>query len=67
MMMGVWYLSSFFGNYASGYLATFASRKSNSSFFLMLAGISLATGALMLAVYAPLRRAIGDENAVSQT
>ena len=67
MMMGVWYLSSFLGNYASGYLATFASRMSNSSFFLMLAGISLATGALMLAVYAPLRRAIGDENAVSQT
>ncbi len=67
MMMGVWYLSSFFGNYASGYLATFANRMSNSSFFLMLAGISLATGALMLAVYAPLRRAIGDENSVSQT
>ena len=64
MMMGMWFLSSFFGNYASGYLATFANRMSSSSFFLLLAVISLVTGVLMIVLYRPLRRAIGDENAL---
>ena len=63
MMMGVFLASSFFGNYASGYLATWANRMSNSSFFLLLATISLVTGALMIVLYLPLKRAIGDENA----
>jgi POT family proton-dependent oligopeptide transporter len=62
MMMGMWFLSSFFGNYASGVLATFDERMSKSAFFLMLAGISLATGVLMIVLYRPLQRAIGDEN-----
>jgi POT family proton-dependent oligopeptide transporter len=66
MMMGMWFLSSFFGDYLSGYLATFANRMSNSTFFLMLAGISLATGALMILVYKPLQRAVGDENEKEQ-
>jgi POT family proton-dependent oligopeptide transporter len=63
MMMGMWFLSSFFGNYMSGYLATFANRMSNSAFFLLLAVVSLATGVLMIVLYRPLSRAIGDENA----
>ncbi len=64
MMMGIFLASSFFGNYASGYLATWANRMSNSSFFLLLSVISLVTGALMIVLYIPLKRAIGDENAV---
>jgi proton-dependent oligopeptide transporter, POT family len=64
MMMGFWYLSSFFGNYLCGYLGTFWETMSKGSFFLMLAGMSLATGLLMVVLYAPLKRAIGDENAV---
>jgi POT family proton-dependent oligopeptide transporter len=64
MLMGMWFLSSFFGDYLSGYLATFANRMSNSAFFLLLATISLVTGALMIVLYLPLRKAIGDENAV---
>jgi POT family proton-dependent oligopeptide transporter len=64
MMMGGWFLSSFFGNYLSGYLATFAHKMSSSAFFLMLAIVSLATGALIMILYWPLKRAIGDENAV---
>jgi POT family proton-dependent oligopeptide transporter len=63
MMMGMWFLSSFFGNYMSGYVATFANKMSNSAFFLLLAVISLATGVLMIVLYAPLKKAIGDENA----
>jgi POT family proton-dependent oligopeptide transporter len=67
MMMGMFFLSSFFGDYLSGYLATFANRMSNSAFFLLLATISLVTGALMIVLYLPLRKAIGDENAVQSS
>ncbi len=63
MMMGFWYLSSFFGNYLAGYLGTFWETMSKGSYFLMLAAISLATGGLMVVLYAPIKRAIGDENA----
>ena len=62
MMMGFWYLSSFFGTYLSGWLGTFWETMTKGSFFLMLAAISLLTGLLMVVLYAPLRRAIGDEN-----
>jgi POT family proton-dependent oligopeptide transporter len=64
MMMGFWYLSSFFGNYMSGYLGTYWETMTKGSFFLMLAAISIVTGVLMVALYAPLKRAIGDENAL---
>jgi POT family proton-dependent oligopeptide transporter len=63
MMMGMWFLSSFFGNYMSGVLATFDERMSQTAFFVMLAAISLGTGVLMIVLYRPLCRAIGDENA----
>jgi POT family proton-dependent oligopeptide transporter len=63
MMMGMWFLSSFFGDYMSGVLATFDEKMSKTSFFIMLSAISLATGVLMIVLYRPLRRAIGDENA----
>jgi proton-dependent oligopeptide transporter, POT family len=64
MMMGFWFISSFFGNYMSGYLGTYWEIWSKELFFIVLAGISLATGVLMLVLYAPLKRAIGDENQV---
>lgn len=64
MMMGFWFISSFFGNYMSGYLGIFWERWTKSAFFIMLGGISIATGVLMIALYAPLKKAIGDENSV---
>jgi POT family proton-dependent oligopeptide transporter len=63
MMMGMWFLSSFFGDYLSGYLATLAHEMSSTAFFAMQSGIALATGLLMVALFVPLKRAIGDENA----
>lgn len=62
MMMGFWYLSSFFGNYLTGYLGTYWETMTKGRFFLMLAAISILTGLLMVLIYAPLKRAIGDEN-----
>jgi POT family proton-dependent oligopeptide transporter len=64
MMMGMWFLSSFFGDYLSGYLATFKETMSEPMFFAMQAGISLATGVAMVALLSSFKKAIGDENAV---
>ena len=64
MMMGMWFLSSFFGDYLSGYLATFKETMASSTFFAMQAGISLATGVAMVLLLSSFKRAIGDENAV---
>jgi proton-dependent oligopeptide transporter, POT family len=63
LMMGVWLLSSFFGNYLSGYLGTYWEKVSHERFFIWMAGLSAITGVLMILLYIPLRRAIGDENA----
>ena len=35
MMMGVWFLSSFFGNYMTGFLGTFYDRMPKQSFFTL--------------------------------
>jgi POT family proton-dependent oligopeptide transporter len=64
LMMGFWLGSSFFGNYLSGYLGTYWEKWSHVTFFVVLGGISIATGVLMVVLYAPLRKAIGDENQV---
>lgn len=63
MMMGMWFLSSFFGDYLSGYLATFKQTMSSTAFFTMQAGLSLVTGIAIVAMFVPLKKAIGDENA----
>ncbi len=64
LMMGFWLGSSFAGNYLSGYLGTFWEKWSHEKFFVVLGMISIATGVLMVLLYAPLKKAIGDENRV---
>jgi POT family proton-dependent oligopeptide transporter len=66
LMMGMWFVSSFFGNYMSGLLGTLWEKMSKGSFFLMLSGLSIATGVVMLLLMVPLKRAIGDENATDE-
>jgi POT family proton-dependent oligopeptide transporter len=58
MMMGAWFLSSFFGNYLSGYLGTFWEVMARERFFLMLTTIGLATGALTLLLSRPVDRIV---------
>ncbi len=59
MMMGVWFLSSFFGNYLSGYLGTFWEKMPKENFFLLMFSLSFAAGLAFLALLNPLKRAIG--------
>jgi POT family proton-dependent oligopeptide transporter len=60
MLMGMWFLSSFFGNFLSGYLGTYYEKMSRESFFLMLAGLGVAAGLAIFALSVPLRKAVGQ-------
>ncbi|MDD4915872.1 MAG: peptide MFS transporter [Methylococcales bacterium] len=59
MLMGMWFLSSFFGNYLSGYIGSFYERLPKDQFFSLLAGLGLFTGLAILAFKSPLDRTIG--------
>jgi len=60
MLMGMWFLSSFVGNYLSGYLGTFWGKMSKQDFFVILALLAFGAGFGMLAVLRPLKKAIGS-------
>ncbi len=59
MMMGVWFLSSFFGNSLSGYLGTFWGKISKENFFLLMFALSFVAGLAFFALLKPLKKAIG--------
>ncbi len=54
MLMGMWFLSDFFGNYLSGVLASLAPTMTGARFFLLLAAVASAPGILMLLLRTPL-------------
>jgi POT family proton-dependent oligopeptide transporter len=60
MMMGVWLATSFVGNFLAGYLGSFWSSMEKVEFFLMLAGISGAAGAVIVLLSFPLRSVLRD-------
>jgi POT family proton-dependent oligopeptide transporter len=59
MLMGVWFLSSFLGNYLSGYIGTFYTSMSKDSFFMILTVLGLLAGFSIFALQRPLKKAIG--------
>ncbi|MEO5970866.1 MAG: peptide MFS transporter [Bdellovibrionia bacterium] len=60
MLMGMWFLSSFFGNYLSGYLGTYYEKMPKDNFFMMLAIMGLLTGLAIFSLQKPLKNAIGE-------
>jgi proton-dependent oligopeptide transporter, POT family len=58
MMMGVWFLSSFFGNYLSGYLGTYWEKMPKMSFFTMLTLIGVLTGIILLVLSRPVGKIV---------
>jgi POT family proton-dependent oligopeptide transporter len=62
MMMGVWFLSSFFGNYLSGYLGTYYEKMPHASFFWMLTALGVGAGLAIFALSKPLKDAVGHNN-----
>ncbi len=58
MMMGVWLATSFIGNFGAGYLGSFWSGMAKANFFLMIAAVAIAAGAVIWAFDRPLRTAL---------
>lgn len=59
MMMGVWFLSSFVGNYMTGYLGTFYSVMPKEQFFMMLCALGVGTGLIFFMVKGKINSIIG--------
>lgn len=59
MMMGAWFMSSFFGNYLTGYIGTFYSVMEKNEFFAMLAALGMGTGLIFFILKKPLKAVIG--------
>ncbi len=60
-MMGLWFLSSFFGNTAAGEIGALYTAMPKESFFLLLTGMGIVTGLLFFIVHRPLSRVVGAE------
>ncbi len=60
MMMGMWFLSSFFGNYLAGYIGTFYEKMPKDAFFLLLCGMGIVVGLFFFAAEKRLKKVIGD-------
>jgi POT family proton-dependent oligopeptide transporter len=60
MMMGVWLATSFVGGFLAGYLGTFWSSMGKGDFFLLLAVIAAAAGAIIALMHRPLRNVLQD-------
>lgn len=62
MMMGVWFLSSFFGNYLSGFIGTFWEKMPHTSYFLMLTVLGLSAGFAIFALSKPIRQVVSKHD-----
>ena len=60
-MMGVWYLSSFFGNYAAGFFGSFYSVMAKELFFGVLAIAGIITGCAFFLIRKPVVRVMQAE------
>jgi POT family proton-dependent oligopeptide transporter len=62
LMMGIWYLSSFFGNLLSGVIGRFYTTMSKDGFFFMLMVLGLAAGIAIALFNKPLKKAMGAQS-----
>ena len=60
MMMGIWLLSSFFGNYMAGFLGSYYERIGAERFFGLMIVLSLGATAILMVLARRLRQAVGD-------
>ncbi|HAR41446.1 MAG TPA: MFS transporter, partial [Bdellovibrionales bacterium] len=65
LMMGMWFLSSFFGNILSGYIGLLYEQKlvTAEGFFWILTALGVTTALAMWAFSKPLKRAMGTHSA----
>ncbi len=60
MMMGIWFLSSFFGNYLSGFLGTFWGQMRHEVYFTILSGLGVTGGIAIWILGRPLERVVAE-------
>ncbi|MFM6927239.1 MAG: peptide MFS transporter [Bdellovibrio sp.] len=63
MMMGVWFLASFFGNYLSGWIGSYYEKMPKENFFILLAGLGFIPGVLFFASHKLLTRSLNEKHA----
>jgi POT family proton-dependent oligopeptide transporter len=54
MMMGMWFLSSFFGNYMAGFIGSYYEKMGQQDFFMLLVGLSVVAAVLFFVAIKPL-------------
>ena len=59
MMMGLWFLSSFFGNFAAGLLGTLYDQMPKETFFGILTAMGITTGLVFMLIRRPMEKTIG--------
>jgi len=62
MMMGVWFLANFIGNYMTGYLGTFWEKMPHTQFFLLLLIIGVAAGIVLFVIGRPLDKIVSQHD-----
>jgi len=58
MMMGVWFLANFVGNYMAGYLGTYWEKISHQQFFTIMTAIGVAAGLVLFLMNKPLNKIV---------
>jgi len=62
MMMGVWFLANFIGNYMTGYLGTFYEKMPKTQFFTMLTAIGVVAGVVLFIIGRPLNKIVSSHD-----
>ena len=62
LMMGIWFVSSFFGNMLSGYIGSFYTTMSKDMFFALLMVLGIGAGVAIWAFNKPLKKAMGTHS-----
>jgi POT family proton-dependent oligopeptide transporter len=60
MMMGVWLMASFFGNYLGGFIGSFYEKLPKDVFFLILCSMGVLVGVFFFAMEKRLKKVVGD-------
>ena len=64
MLMGMWFLANFLGNYVSGYLGTFWEKIPHGQFFLLMTALGVTAGIAMLLLSRPMNKIVASHDRV---
>jgi proton-dependent oligopeptide transporter, POT family len=62
MMMGVWFLANFIGNYGTGMLGTYYEKMPHEKFFMLLTGIGVAAGLVLFVMSRPMEKIVAEHD-----